>query len=123
MALEPSDPLIRSSDETSASGIGEEGKTLKQMLAESQQLLRETGCYAGIAKPEALRSDPVKAELVKLRFFAGLTLDEAAKVLGISPATADRHWSYARAWLYTKSSRKTPRIPESCDRRSVSVTH
>jgi len=44
--------------------------------------------------------DPTKAELVKLRFFAGLTLEEAAGVLGISPATADRHWSYARAWLY-----------------------
>ena len=51
------------------------------------------------------QEDPVKAELVKLRFFAGLTLDQAAKVLGISPATADRHWSYARAWLYGDMSR------------------
>ncbi|MHC4769209.1 MAG: ECF-type sigma factor, partial [Planctomycetota bacterium] len=40
-----------------------------------------------------------------LRFFTGLTLDEAAKVLGISPATADRYWSYARAWLYADISR------------------
>ena len=44
--------------------------------------------------------DPPKAELVKLRFFAGLTLDQAAKTLGVSPATADRHWAYARALLY-----------------------
>jgi RNA polymerase sigma factor (TIGR02999 family) len=44
--------------------------------------------------------DPQKAELVKLRFFAGLTLDQAARVLGISAATADRHWAYARAWLF-----------------------
>jgi RNA polymerase sigma factor (TIGR02999 family) len=44
--------------------------------------------------------DRVKAELVKLRYFAGLTLDEAAAVLGISPATADRYWAYARAWLH-----------------------
>jgi RNA polymerase sigma factor (TIGR02999 family) len=51
------------------------------------------------------QEDPVKAELVKLRFFTGLTLDEAAKALGISPATADRHWSYARAWLYADMSR------------------
>ena len=42
---------------------------------------------------------PEKAELVKLRYFAGLTGDEAAAALGISPATADRHWTYARAWL------------------------
>jgi RNA polymerase sigma factor (TIGR02999 family) len=40
-----------------------------------------------------------KAELVKLRYFAGLTGDEAAAALGISPATADRYWTYARAWL------------------------
>jgi len=42
---------------------------------------------------------PEKATLVKLRFFAGLTLAEAADLLGISTATADRHWRYARAWL------------------------
>ena len=44
--------------------------------------------------------DAAKAELVKLRFFAGLTLEQAAKVLGISERTAKRHWAYARAWLY-----------------------
>ncbi len=44
--------------------------------------------------------DPDKAELVKLRFFAGLTLDQVAATLGVSPATADRHWAYARAFLY-----------------------
>jgi RNA polymerase sigma factor (TIGR02999 family) len=43
---------------------------------------------------------PEKAELVKLRYFAGLTVSEAARVLGISTSTADRHWTYARAWLY-----------------------
>lgn len=48
--------------------------------------------------------DPAKAELVKLRFFAGLTLEDAAGMLGISPATADRHWTYARAWLYHEMS-------------------
>jgi RNA polymerase sigma factor (TIGR02999 family) len=40
------------------------------------------------------------AELVKLRFFAGLTLDQAAECLGIGQRTADRYWSFARAWLY-----------------------
>jgi RNA polymerase sigma factor (TIGR02999 family) len=44
-------------------------------------------------------TDPVRARLVELRYFAGLTGDQAAEVLGISPTTADRHWAYARAWL------------------------
>jgi RNA polymerase sigma factor (TIGR02999 family) len=43
---------------------------------------------------------PAKAELVKLRFFAGMTIPEAADVLGISHATAERYWAYARVWLY-----------------------
>jgi RNA polymerase sigma factor (TIGR02999 family) len=51
--------------------------------------------------------DPVKAELIKLRFFVGLGIPAAAEALGISPATAKRHWSYARAWLYAEL-RKTP---------------
>lgn len=49
--------------------------------------------------------DIVKAELVKLRFFAGLTMIEAAKVLGLSEPTAKRHWAYARAWLYREISK------------------
>jgi RNA polymerase sigma factor (TIGR02999 family) len=44
--------------------------------------------------------EPVKAELVKLRYFAGLSLEEAAACLGIAPVTAKRYWSVARAWLY-----------------------
>ena len=46
------------------------------------------------------RLEPQKAELVKLRYFAGLTLPEVAELLGISRATASRHWTYARAWLF-----------------------
>jgi RNA polymerase sigma factor (TIGR02999 family) len=56
-----------------------------------------------LALDEALellaKSDPVKAQLVQLRVFAGLTLKQAAEILGISSATADRYWAYARAWL------------------------
>ncbi len=44
--------------------------------------------------------EPVKAELVKLRYFAGLSLEEAAACLGISRATAKRYWAVARAWLF-----------------------
>ena len=43
--------------------------------------------------------DKLKADLVKLRFFAGLTSEQAARVLDISPATAERYWDYARSWL------------------------
>jgi RNA polymerase sigma factor (TIGR02999 family) len=46
--------------------------------------------------------DPVRAELVKLRFFGGLTMPEAAAVLEISLATAERHWTFARTWLYAE---------------------
>ena len=57
-----------------------------------------------IALDEALeklaREDRVKAELVKLRYFAGLTVEQAGRVLGISRATADRYWTFARIWLY-----------------------
>ncbi len=46
------------------------------------------------------RENAKKAELVKLRYFAGMTFEEAAEVMGISVATAKRYWVYARAWLY-----------------------
>jgi RNA polymerase sigma factor (TIGR02999 family) len=46
--------------------------------------------------------DPLKARLVELRFFAGLSVEDAGRCLGISRATADRWWAYARAWLYEK---------------------
>src|SRR5205823_12941111 len=59
-----------------------------------------------LAVDEALdqlaRIDPQAAELVKLRFFTGLTGDEAAAVLGISPRSADFLWSYARAWIFDR---------------------
>ena len=48
--------------------------------------------------------DKRKAELVKLRFFGGLSVEDAGRVLGISRATADRYWSYARVWLYSELS-------------------
>ena len=56
-----------------------------------------------LALDEALakfaRQDPTKADLVKLRYFAGLTIEQAAQALDISHATAERYWDYARSWL------------------------
>lgn len=59
-----------------------------------------------LALDEALleleQKHPDKAQLVKLRYFAGLTMDEAARAMRISPRTAGRAWAYARAWLYAR---------------------
>ncbi len=56
-----------------------------------------------IALDEALerlsKTDPMKADVVRLRYFAGLTSEQAAAILKISPTTAKRHWIYSRAWL------------------------
>jgi RNA polymerase sigma factor (TIGR02999 family) len=56
----------------------------------------------GEALDKLAAEDPAKAELVKLRFFAGLTMPEIAGVLEISRATAERYWTYARTWLYAE---------------------
>ena len=50
------------------------------------------------------RKHPEKAELVKLRYFGGLTVEESAQALGISTTTADRYWTFARAWLFRELS-------------------
>jgi RNA polymerase sigma factor (TIGR02999 family) len=59
-----------------------------------------------LALDEALtrfaRAEPAKAELVKLRFFAGLTMPEAAAAMGVSLATAERYWTFAKSWLYAE---------------------
>ena len=52
------------------------------------------------ALDELAAEDPAKAELVKLRFFVGLSVEEAAEVLEVSVPTVKRHWAYAKAWLY-----------------------
>jgi RNA polymerase sigma factor (TIGR02999 family) len=68
-----------------------------------------------LALDEALtrleQEDPPKAELVKLRFFTGLSVEQAAAALGISRATADRYWRFARAWLFHEIAGSSP--PES----------
>ncbi|MHC4146547.1 MAG: ECF-type sigma factor [Planctomycetota bacterium] len=62
-----------------------------------------------IALDEALKKlskkDKAKADLVKLRYFAGLTCAQAAKMLGIAGSTADEHWAYARAWLRAETTK------------------
>ena len=64
-----------------------------------------------LAVDEALtklaREDPDSAEFIKLRFFAGMTNEEAAQALGIPERTARRHWSFARAWLFREIQRQS----------------
>ena len=62
---------------------------------QSDELIALDGAIENLAV-----ENPVVAELVQLRFFAGLSLGDAAKTLGIGRRTADRYWSYARAWLF-----------------------
>jgi RNA polymerase sigma factor (TIGR02999 family) len=67
-----------------------------------------------LALDEALarlaHEEPAKAELVKLHFFAGLSLEEAGRILGIAHRTAKRHWAYARAWLYAAVHDTSPSL-------------
>jgi RNA polymerase sigma factor (TIGR02999 family) len=68
-----------------------------------------------LALDEALRQleveDPRKAELVKLRFFAGLTAEQAAAALGVSTSTAEKDWAYARSWLRVAIDRMSGHMP------------
>jgi RNA polymerase sigma factor (TIGR02999 family) len=76
----------------------------QRLCLDEVQLALDTPDDQLLALDEALArlaaEDPVKAELVKLRFFAGLTVAEAGKLLGLSERTVKRHWAFARAWLY-----------------------
>jgi RNA polymerase sigma factor (TIGR02999 family) len=63
------------------------------------------------ALTELGREDPLCAQLVELRFFAGLTQSEAAELLGLPRRTADRHWAYARAWLFERLRSRDVRLP------------
>jgi len=80
------------------------GGNLHRAEMQDADLMIDVPCDDLLALNEALTKfaveDPAKANLVKLRYFAGLTLEQAAEMLGISRATADRYWSYARAWLF-----------------------
>src|SRR5207244_24628 len=80
---------------------------------EHQRVDLDSGCLVSaapsldlLALDEALsrlaETEPAKAELVKLRFFAGLTMPEAAATLDISLATAERYWTFAKSWLYAE---------------------
>jgi RNA polymerase sigma factor (TIGR02999 family) len=68
------------------------------MLADSAEIVDVMALHAALDKLATL--DPEQAQIVELRFFGGLTIEETAEVVGSSPATVKRSWAVARAWLY-----------------------
>src|SRR6476660_9775935 len=82
------------------------GGDLRRVNLDAIEIAIDTPDEDLLALDEALRqlaaADKLCADLVQLRFFAGLTLGEAAEALGIPRRTADRHWAYARAWLFDR---------------------
>jgi RNA polymerase sigma factor (TIGR02999 family) len=86
------------------------GKRLRVDLDEALLIANDpspTLLEVGKLLDQLAQADPEAAELVKLRFFAGLTGEQTAQALGISPRSADLLWSYARAWLFERLQRES----------------
>jgi RNA polymerase sigma factor (TIGR02999 family) len=88
----------------------EEGCSLLQPPSEDLLALDEA-----LTRLTALNPD--RAEVVKLRYFAGLTMSEIAQALGISLPTAERYWAFARTWLYAELNAEEPPAGEKTDAR------
>lgn len=99
-------------DNARRKGSLKRGGDLKRVDLDAVDATGATPAEDVLAVSEALDKlsdhDADKSELVKLRYFAGLSVQEAANVLGISRATADRHWRYAKTWLYCELTRESP---------------
>jgi RNA polymerase sigma factor (TIGR02999 family) len=92
---------------TQRRGAGRQREDLEQLpIAAPEQSLDVLAVNEALERFEGV--DPIKARLVKLRYFAGLTIPQAAEALGISATTADRHWAYARAWLHAELNKDSP---------------
>ncbi len=96
-------------DRARAKGAAKRGGSWQRLQTDLTQLALDDVPAELIDLDEALTRlravEPEKASLVELRFFAGLTMEQAAAVLGISLATAKRSWGFARSWLYNEMQR------------------
>ena len=88
-----------------------QGGDWKRQPLEHVEITAPEPCLDILAINDALerfeKVDPLKARLVKLRYFTGLTIPQVAEALGISATTADRYWAYARAWLHSELMKNT----------------
>lgn len=102
--------LIESARRRSA---GKRGGRPRRVDLDSVELAAETDDDTLLMVNDALekleKENPKVAELVKLRFFGGLTLDEAGHMLGVTGRTAKRYWAFARAWLYEEMRKEIGR--------------
>jgi RNA polymerase sigma factor (TIGR02999 family) len=91
-------------DHARARGRDKRGGQLKREFADVAEFAANNNPEEILALDDAIcrleEQDPKAAEVVKLRFFAGLSVEETAEVLGVSPRSVKREWQYARAWLY-----------------------
>jgi RNA polymerase sigma factor (TIGR02999 family) len=82
------------------------GGDLRRVNLESSLALEADDCDDLLALDEALQQftlvEPVASQVVQLRYFAGLTIEQSARAMSISVRTANRHWAYAKAWLYKR---------------------
>lgn len=85
------------------------GGVIRVSLDAAEELATIDGAAGLLALDEALerlkRRDPMKEAIVELRYFGGLSIEQAAEVTGLSTATVSRHWQVARAWLYRQIAR------------------
>lgn len=92
------------------------GGAMQRVDLDAGFLVTESPQLDLIALDEALdrlaEEEPQKAELVTLRFFGGLTMAESAKVLGVSLATAERYWTFAKSWLFAELAASQRSDPE-----------
>ncbi len=95
-----------------AKGRHKRGGGMERVDLDSECAIAESSQFDLLAVDEALTrlaaEEPVKAELVTLRYFGGLSMPEAAHVLGVSLATAERYWTFAKSWLFAALSEDHP---------------
>ena len=95
-------------EQARAKGRHKRGGGMERVDLDSQCAIAESSQFDLLALDEALTrlaaDEPAKAELVTLRYFGGLTMAEAAHALGVSLATAERYWTFAKSWLFAALS-------------------
>ena len=95
-----------------AKGRQKRGGRMQRVDLDSDCVIAESSPFDLLTLDEALTrfaaDEPVKAELVTLRFFGGLSMTEAAHVMGVSLATAERYWTFAKSWLFAALSQDPP---------------